>query len=58
MKVFDKVKHINTGDYIYTIKKINDTVAVLEKPKELWTFISPRLTIKESVCRIENLIKI
>ena len=58
MKVGDKVKHINTGDYIYVIKKISDTIAVLQKPKELYTFISARLIIKESVCRINNLIKI
>ena len=53
-----KVKHINTGDHIYIIKKINGNIAVLENPKELWTFISPRLIIKESICRTENLIRL
>lgn len=58
-EVGDKVKHKNTGDHIYTIKSItNNIVATLEKPKELWTVCSPRLTIKEAVCRIENLTKI
>jgi hypothetical protein len=33
MKVGDKVKHINTGDYIYVIKKISDTIAVLQSQK-------------------------
>jgi bifunctional DNA-binding transcriptional regulator/antitoxin component of YhaV-PrlF toxin-antitoxin module len=59
LNVGDKVKHINTGDHIYIVKKVNnDVVATLEKPKELWTFINLRLTIKDAVCRIENLIKI
>jgi len=59
MKVGDKVKHKNTGNHIYIVKKINnDIVATVEKPKELWIICSPRLTIKDAVCRIENLIKL
>lgn len=58
-KIGDKVKHVNTGESIYTIKNIKGNVAAtLEKPKESWTYINNRLTIKDAVCRLENLIKI
>jgi len=59
LNIGDRVKHKNTNNHIYTIKSITGNyVATLIKPKELWTVCSPRLTIKEAVCRIENLIKI
>jgi len=59
LEIGDKVKHKNTSDHIYTVKSItNNCIVTLIKPKELWIVCSPRLTIKEAVCRIENLIKI
>lgn len=59
----DKVKHINTGDYIYTVKSLTDNkIATIERPKELWVLLNPNSksspVIKVSVCKIENLIKI
>jgi len=63
LNIGDKVKHINTGDYIYTVKSITGNyVATIERPKELWVLLSPNSKsspiIKVSVCKIENLIKI
>jgi len=63
LNIGDKVKHVNTGDYIYTVKSITGNyVATIERPKELWVALNPNSKsspiIKVSVCKIENLIKI
>ena len=58
MKVGDKVKHINTGESIYTILKLNGNVATLKRPKELITVIKnpSDMKIDISICKVENLI--
>ncbi len=63
MEVGDKVKHVNTGNHIYTVKSITGNyVATIERPKELWVVLNPNSKsspiIKVSVCKIENLIKL
>ena len=63
LNIGDKVKHINTGNHIYTVKSITGNyVATIERPKELWVVLNPNSKsspiIKVSVCKIENLIKL
>ena len=59
MKVGDKVKHINTGDSIYTILKINGNIATIKRPPELYKKLNPNSKgspiIDVSICKVENL---
>ena len=60
----DKVKHVNMGEHIFTIKKIHEnTIATIKRPIELITKLNPNTKSCEKVndiyiCKIENLIKI
>ena len=62
MKINDKVKHINTGEHIYTIIRLHENIATIKRPKELWVQLNPKSKsspiIDLSICKIENLIKI
>lgn len=62
MKIGDTVKHINTGDCIYTILKIHGNIATLQNPKELQTKLNKNaknsVIIDVSICDMDNLIKI
>ena len=64
MQVGDKVKHVNMGEYIFTIKKIHEnTIATIKRPIELITKLNPNTKSCDKVndiyiCKIENLIKI
>ena len=62
-KIGDSVRHKNTANHIYTISSITGNyVATINRPKELWVKLNPNSKsspiIKESVCLIDNLIKI
>lgn len=62
MKIGDKVKHINTGEHVYTIIRLNKNIATLKRPVELFTKLNPNSKsspiIDLSICKTENLIKI
>ena len=59
MKIGDKVKHVNTGEHIYTILKIKDGIATIKRPKELWVQLNTKSKsspiIDISICNIKNL---
>ena len=61
MKIGDKVKHINTGEHIYTIIRLHGNIATIKRPKELWVKLNPNSKsspiIDLSICKIENLIQ-
>lgn len=62
MKIGDKVKHINTGENVYTIIKLTENIATLKRPISMYKKLcansksSPIIDI--SICDIKNLIKI
>jgi len=60
MKIGDKVKHVNTGEHIYTIIRLSENIATLKRPKELFKKLNPKSKsspiIDVSICKIENLI--
>ena len=60
MKIGDKVKHVNTGEHIYTIIRLHENIATIKRPKELWVKLNPNSKsspiIDLSICKIENLI--
>ena len=58
MNLGDMVTHKNTGDHIYTVKKINGNIVTVNRPKELWVVYNMRFVVKESICMIQNLKKI
>ena len=64
MQVGDKVKHVNMGEHIFTIKKIHEnTIATIKRPIDLITKLNPNTKSCDKVndiyiCKIENLIKI
>jgi len=57
-----KVKHVNSGDHIYTVEKLHGSTATLLRPKELYSKLYPKIKtspiITKSICRIENLIEL
>lgn len=59
MKVGDKVKHVNTGEHIYTIIRLHENIATIKRPPELWVKLNPNskssLIIDVSICKVENL---
>ena len=60
MKIGDKVKHVNTGEHIYTIIRFHENIATIKRPKELCKKSNPNSKsspiIDLSICKIENLI--
>jgi hypothetical protein len=60
MQTGNKVKHVNTGDIIYTVKSLHNKTAVITKPKELHRPLYPKIKtsiiVDTCICRIENLI--
>ena len=60
MKIGDKVKHVNTGEHIYTIIRLSENIATLKRPKELIKKLTPNSKssplIDVSICNINNLI--
>ena len=62
MNIGDKVKHINTGEHIYTIIRLNENIATIKRPQELCKKLNPNSKsspiIDVSICKTENLIMI
>jgi len=60
MKIGDKVKHINTGDKIHTIKSINKTVCTCILDETMWhpltTDSKSSVIVDVMICKLENLI--
>jgi len=60
MKIGDKVKHINTGEHIYTIIRLHENIATIKRPPELWVKLNPNSKsspiIDVSICNIKNLL--
>ena len=60
MNIGDKVKHINTGEHIYTIIRLHENIATIKRPQELWVKLNPNSKsspiIDLSISKIENLI--
>ena len=60
MEVGDKVKHVNTGEHIYTIIRLHENIATIKRPPELCKKLNPNSKssplIDVSICKIENLI--
>jgi len=60
MKIGNKVKHVNTGEHIYSIIRLTKNIATLKRPKELIKKLNPNSKssplIDVSICNINNLI--
>lgn len=60
MKIGDKVKHVNTGEHIYTIIRLHGNIATIKRPPELCKKLNPNNKnsplIDVSICDIKNLL--
>jgi hypothetical protein len=60
MKIGDKVKHVNTGEHIYTIIRLSENIATLKRPKELCKKLNPKSKsshiVDVSICDVKNLL--
>ena len=60
MKIGDKVKHVNTGEHIYTIIRLNENIVTIKRPPELCKKLNPNSKsspiIDLYICDVKNLI--